>query len=47
MGKKAKKPTGFNKFHSLLKRVVAVPKDKVDERIAQKKADSTDNPQKK
>jgi len=45
MGKKAKKPKGFNKFHSLLKRVVAVPKDKVDARMAEKK--STDNPQKK
>lgn len=47
MGKKAKKPPGINKFNALLRRVVAVPKDKVDARIAQKKADSTDNPQKK
>ena len=43
----AKKPKGFGKFSRLLKRVVAVPKDKVDARIAQKRDDSTDNPQKK
>ena len=43
----ADKPTGDNKFLSLAKRVVAVPKEKVDARIAQKRAKSTRRPPKK
>lgn len=40
------KPPGWGKFHKLAKRLVAVPKDKVDARMEQKRQ-STDNPQKK
>lgn len=42
-----KKPKGWGVFHALAKRVVAVPKAAVDERIAQKKAQSTRIPPKK
>lgn len=42
-----KKPEGWRKFIGLAKRVVAVPKDKVDARIAEKKAKSTRRPPKK
>jgi len=45
---------GIRAFEALLKRVVAVPKEKVEARIAQKRAarlaqraESTDNPPKK
>ena len=43
----AKKPEGWKKFMSLAKRVVAVPKDEVDAKIAAKKALSTRRPPKK
>lgn len=43
----AKKPEGFAAFHKLAKRVVAAPKDKVEARIAQKRAESTNRPPKK
>lgn len=43
----AKKPKGFRAFDKLAKRIVAVPKEKVEARIAQKRAESTDSPQKK
>lgn len=42
-----KKPEGWRKFTALAKRVVAVPKEKVDARIAEKKAASTRTPPKK
>lgn len=41
-----KKPDGWRKFMALTKRVVAVPKEKVDARIAEKKAKSTRRPPK-
>lgn len=44
--KMAKKPKGWNKFNARAKRIVAVPKTKVDEAIAQKR-EPTDNPPKK
>lgn len=43
----AKKPKGFGAFHKLAKRLVAIPKEKVDQRIAEKREDSTRNPPKK
>lgn len=46
----ADKPQGFAAFKKLLKRVVAVPKEKVDARIEQARREhprSTENTQKK
>ncbi len=43
----AKKPKGWGAFHALARKIVAVPKAKVDARVAQKRAESTGNPQKK
>lgn len=42
-----KKPRGFGAFAALAKKVVAVPKEKVDAAIAAKKAQSTRRPRKK
>ena len=43
-----KKPAGWNKFAALAKRIVAVPKDKVDAAIARElKANKRRSPQKK
>lgn len=42
-----KKPPGWNKFHALTKRIVAVPKEQVDKAIAkERKANSTRSPRK-
>lgn len=42
----AKKPKGWNSFNKLAKRIVAVPKSKVDEASAEKRK-PTRNPRKK
>lgn len=42
-----KKPPGWNKFNALAKRIVAVPKEKVDKAIArERKANATRSPRK-
>lgn len=41
------KPKGWGAFSTLLKKVVSVPKEKVDAKIAQKREQSTNDPQKK
>lgn len=41
------KPKGFNKFAALAKKIVAVPKDRVDAKIAQEREQSTRRPPKK
>lgn len=41
-----KAPKGMGKFKALARKVIAVPKDKVDAKIAQKRAESPRNPQK-
>jgi hypothetical protein len=43
----ADKPKGWNRFAALAKRIVAVPKEKVEARIAQKRRESTTRPPKK
>jgi type IV secretory pathway protease TraF len=43
----ADKPRGWNRFAALAKRIVAVPKEKVEARIAQKRRESTTRPPKK
>lgn len=42
-----KKPEGWGAFDALAKRLVAVPKIKVEQRIARKRAKSTRRPPKK
>jgi hypothetical protein len=42
-----KKPPGWNKFNTLAKRLVAVPKEKVDAKIAQDRRESTRRPRSK
>ena len=42
-----KKPKGFGAFQKLAKKVMAVPKAKVDKRIAEKRDKPTDDPQNK
>jgi len=42
-----KKPPGINKFAALARKIVAVPKEKVDARIAKEKSESPRRPQKK
>lgn len=42
-----KKPEGFRKFAALAKRIVAVPKEKVDAKMAQERDQSTRRPPKK
>lgn len=43
----AKKPIGMGKFRALAKKIVAVPKEKVDAAITKKRAESPRNPQNK
>lgn len=44
---KGKKPKGWAAFHTLAKKIVAVPKDKVDAAIArERKANKRRSPQK-
>lgn len=42
-----KKPPGWSKFLGLARKVVAVPKEKVDARIAAEREKRTSRPQKK
>lgn len=41
------KPRGWGKFDALAKKIVAVPKDKVDKAIARQRKKRTGRPQKK